>query len=81
MTGDQHLSRLYEPYLQQLSDETGWRYHRLVSLGQWDETLRNPAFAEIRRVAVDIRPYAAAIALCLVVLDFLPLGRWTNIGA
>lgn len=81
VTGDQHLSRLYEPYLQQLSDETGWRYHRLVSLGQWDETLRNPAFAEIRRVAVDIRPYAAAIALCLVVLDFLPLGRWTNIGA
>lgn len=73
VSGDQHLSRLYEPYLQQLGTELGWFYHRLQSVEQLSEALQSPQFAEQQKVQSDIRAYPAIVALVMLCLVYLPI--------
>lgn len=68
--GDQHLTRLYEPYLQQLSKEVAWSYHRLESSEQFSVALQTRLFAKQQKVLSDIRFYAAVIALFFLCLVF-----------
>ncbi len=72
--GDQHLTRLYEPYLQQLSKDLDWSYLRLESAEQLSGALLIPRFAEKKRVWVDMRRYPAGIALLL--LSAVYMRRW-----
>jgi mxaL protein len=69
--GDQHLTRLYEPYLQQLSKEVAWSYHRLETSEQLGFALQTALFAKQQKVLSDIRPYAAVTALFLLSLVFV----------
>lgn len=71
-SGDQHLTRLYEPYLQELSNEVDWTYHRLVTGEQFSLSLQTPQFAEQKEVTSDNRKTPAAIALLLLSLVYLP---------
>ncbi len=73
VSGDQHLSRLYEPYLQRLSRDLGWMYHRLESVEQLSEMLHRPQFAEQQKVQTDIRAYSAIVALVMLCLVYFPI--------
>lgn len=68
---DQHLTRLYEPYLQELSKEVDWSYHRLESLEQLNVALQTPKFSIQKNVLSDIRPYAAVTALIFICLIYV----------
>lgn len=70
-SGDQHLTRLYEPYLQQLSQQVGWSYHRLETSESLIATLQSSQFAKQQPVPSDIRIYPAIVALLLVSLVYL----------
>lgn len=70
--GDQHMSRLYEDYLQQLSRETGWAYHRLETFQQFNQALQNREFAKTQIIADDARKYPAFIALLLLAWIYQP---------
>ncbi|MDF1583399.1 MAG: VWA domain-containing protein [Methyloprofundus sp.] len=72
VTGDQHLTRLYEPYLQQLSKEVAWSYHRLESSELLNRALQTPLFAQQKQVQSDIRPYFAVLVLILLSLVYFP---------
>lgn len=71
-SGDQHLTRLYEPYLQQLSKEIDWSYHRLETFEQLNLALQTPGFAEKKKVLADIQKYPALFALILLTLVYWP---------
>ncbi len=71
--GDQHLSRLYEEYLQQLSQDAGLAYHRLETFTQLNQALQRQDFAEKKTIQEDVRKYSALIALFLLVLVYLPI--------
>jgi len=71
VTGDQHLTRLYEPYLQQLSKEVAWSYHRLETSELLNKALQTPAFAKQQQVLSDSRPYFAVFTLILLGLVYL----------
>nr|WP_305908856.1 vWA domain-containing protein [Methylomarinum sp. Ch1-1]MDP4521718.1 VWA domain-containing protein [Methylomarinum sp. Ch1-1] len=75
--GDQHMSRLYEPHLQQLSREMGWSYHRLETLDKLVQALSED-FADTQMVSEDIRVYSAVAALFLLLLAYLPFD-WASI--
>lgn len=72
VSGDQHLTRLYEPYLQQLSKEIDWSYHRLETFEQLNLALQTPGFAEKKKVLADIQKYPALFALILLTLVYWP---------
>ena len=72
VTGDQHLTRLYEPYLQQLSKEVAWSYHRLESSERLNKALQTPVFAKQQQVLSDSRPYFAVFTLILLGLVYFP---------
>lgn len=72
VTGDQHMSRLYESYLTQLAKETGWQYHRLENFDKFIAALQQPMFAIKQRVKTDIRNLYAAFALCLLIGVYMP---------
>jgi len=71
-TGDQHLTRLYEPYLQQLSKEVAWSYHRLETSDLLSKALQTPRFAKQQQVLSDSRPYFAVFTLILLSLIYFP---------
>lgn len=71
VVGDQHLTRLYEPYLQELSKEVDWSYHRLENLEKLNLALQTLNFAEQKNVLSDIRSYAATLALIVLCLVYL----------
>lgn len=71
VTGDQHLSRLYEAYLKQLSHEIGWPYLRLSDPQSLIAALQQPVFATHQTAATDIRHYFAIAALILLSAIFL----------
>ena len=68
--GDQHLTRLYEPYLQQLSEDVEWHYHRLETGEQFNRALQTTTYAIQKSVLSDSRPYAAVTALVLLCLVY-----------
>ncbi len=70
--GDQHLTRLYEPYLQELSKEVDWSYHRLESLEKLNVALQAPKFSIQKNILTDIRPYLAMLTLALLCLVYFP---------
>jgi mxaL protein len=70
--GDQHLTKLYESYLQQLSKEVDWSYHRLKTSEQLNKALQIPAFAKQQQVLSDSRPYFAVFTLILLGLVYFP---------
>ena len=70
--GDQHLTRLYEPYLQQLSKDVDWNYHRLENSDQFSKALQIPMFAKQQQVLSDSRPYFAIFTLILLGLVYFP---------
>lgn len=72
VTGDQHLTRLYEPYLQQLSKEVDWSYHRLETSEQFNKALQTPVFSKQQKALTDSRPYFAVFSLMLLGLVYLP---------
>jgi hypothetical protein len=72
VTGDQHLTRLYEPYLQQLSKDVDWVYHRLETSEQLSKALQIPMFAKQQQVLSDSRPYFAVFTLILLGLVYFP---------
>jgi mxaL protein len=71
VVGDQHLTRLYEPYLQELSKEVDWSYHRLKTTEQLDFALQIPQFSKQKDVLSDIRPCAAVTALIFICLIYV----------
>lgn len=73
--GDQHLTRLYEPYLQQLSKDVDWSYHRLETNELLNMALQTPKFAEQQKIQSDIRAYPAIFALGLLGLVYF---RWVR---
>jgi len=70
--GDQHLTKLYESYLQQLSKQVDWSYHRLETSEQLNKALQIPAFAKQQQVLSDSRPYFAVFTLILLGLVYFP---------
>ncbi len=72
VVGDQHLTRLYEPYLQQLSKQVKWAYHRLESSELLSKALQTPAFAKQQQILSDNRPYFAIFTLILLGLVYFP---------
>lgn len=72
VSGDQHLTRLYEPYLQQLSKQIDWSYHRLETSALLNKALQTPTFAKQQLVMSDRRPYFAVFVLILLVLVYFP---------
>lgn len=68
MSGDQHLTRLYESYLNQLSAELGWLYQRMDSTQAWKKKLLDKRFSQNLKTQRDIRGYYAMTALLLMVL-------------
>ncbi|WP_198245679.1 vWA domain-containing protein [methane-oxidizing endosymbiont of Gigantopelta aegis] len=75
VVGNQHLTRLYEPYLQQLAKDIGWAYHRLENSEQLKQALFVPEFARQQKVASDNRIYFAVIALVLLGWVYFPRRR------
>lgn len=74
-----YLSKLFDTELRALAGETGLQYHRLESPEQFKQLLLNPAFAESRRVATDIRWILACAALLLLLIAYCPSktkGTW-----
>lgn len=71
VSGDQHLTRLYEPYLQQLSKQIEWSYLRLETSEQLNLALQTAHFSELRAVQSDIRQYPAILALLLLSLVYM----------
>ena len=49
VVGDQHLTRLYEPYLQELSKDVEWSYHRLKTSESFNLALQTSLFAEQKK--------------------------------
>ncbi len=74
-TGDQHLTRLYEPYLQQLSKEVDWSYLRLETGELLNKELQRPVFAKQQQVLTDGRPYFAVFTLILLGVVYFPYLR------
>ncbi len=74
--GDQHLTRVYEPYLQQLSKEVGWSYHRLETSKSLSMALQAPQFSRRQQVLSDIRYWFAVFALVLLSLVYIPHIKW-----
>jgi len=72
VAGDQHLTRLYEPYLQQLSKQVGWTYHRLESSELFNKALQTSLFSKQQQVLSDGRPYFAVFTLILLVMVYFP---------
>ncbi|MDC9729260.1 MAG: VWA domain-containing protein [Methyloprofundus sp.] len=72
VSGDQHLTRLYEPYLEQLSKEIDWSYHRLESSELLNTALQAAVFAKKQSVLTDFRPYFAVFTLMLLGLVYFP---------
>ncbi len=72
ITGDQHLTHLYEPYLQQFSKEVAWPYHRLETTEKLSMALQKPQFSEQKKVLTDNRKYPALFALFLLALVYWP---------
>lgn len=70
VVGEQHLTRLYELYLKDLSKQVGWSYHRLETNEQLAFALQTQLFAKQKDVLSDVRPYAAVIALILLCLAY-----------
>jgi len=70
--GDQHLTKLYESYLQQLSKQVDWSYHRLETSEQLNKALQIPAFAKQQQVLSDSHPYFAVFTLILLGLVYFP---------
>ncbi len=75
VSGDQHLTRLYEPYLEQLSKDVDWVYHRLENSELLNKALQVPVFAKQQQVLSDSRPYYAVFTLILLVLVYFPCLR------
>ncbi|NOR68432.1 MAG: VWA domain-containing protein [Methylomarinum sp.] len=75
VSGDQHLTRLYEPYLEQLSKEVDWSYHRLENKELLSKALQTPRFAKQQQVLSDSRPYFAVFTLLLLSLVYFPALR------
>jgi mxaL protein len=71
VVGNQHLTRLYEPYLQELSKDVEWSYHRLENTKLFNLALQIPPFAEQKKVLSDNRKYPALLALVLLGGDAL----------
>ncbi|MCK5830420.1 MAG: VWA domain-containing protein [Methylococcales bacterium] len=76
VVGDQHLTRLYEPYLQDLSKDVEWLYHRLETSERFNLVLQTPHFAEQKKLLVDSRKYPAMLALLLLSLVYFPKYRY-----
>lgn len=72
VSGDQHLTRLYEPYLRQLSRQVDWAYHRLENHELLNKALQSPLFSKQQKVMSDRRPYFAVLTLALMGLVYLP---------
>lgn len=69
-TGDQHLTRLYEPYLQHTANKLDWSYHRLESSDKLSLALQTPYFSKQKKHLTDMRPYPAILALILLGLVY-----------
>ncbi len=72
VVGDQHLTRLYESYLQELSKDIDWFYHRLETRELLGKALLRPQFAKQKQVLSDMRAYPALFALIMLSLVYLP---------
>ena len=70
---NEHLSALREPHLQSLARQVGFQYRRLDEPGVIDEMIRDARFARRAPVPTDISWVAAAFALLVLVLRYLPL--------
>ena len=75
VSGDQHLTRLYEPYLQELSKDVEWTYHRLENSALLNKSLQIPLYAEQQQVLSDSRPYFAIFTLILLGFIYFPCLR------
>ncbi len=78
VSGDQHLTHLYEPYLQQLSHEVGWSYHRLEMSEHLNSVLQTPEFAKQQKGLSDNRTYFAVFSLILLAVIYFPSLRKVN---
>jgi len=68
----EHLSGLREAHLQRIAQRVGFEYAHLVSPATISEALRDPRFAQIRRVPTDLYWLPAAAALLVLAFRFRP---------
>ena len=72
--GSEHLSSLREGYLRLLANENGLAFARLRG-DEFSAALRAPALARPVTTTVDLRNALAALALVLLLVQWLPRGR------
>ena len=72
--GSEHLSSLREGYLRLLANENGLAFARLRG-DEFSAALHAPALARPVKTAVDLRNALAALALLLLLVQWLPLRR------
>jgi mxaL protein len=72
--GSEHLSSLREGYLRLLANENGLSFARLHG-DEVSAALRAPALSRPIKTAVDLRTALAALALTLLLLQWLPMRR------
>jgi mxaL protein len=70
--GTEHYSSLREDYLRRLASESGLDYFRLTSSDALGDRLRDRRLAHAERVATDLQPYLALVALGLLGAAFVP---------
>lgn len=74
--GQEHLSSLKQPYLQQLVEGLGLEYHRVDSAAGLEAALLAPALAGSKIGEIDVSRYLAGLALLLIVAHFFwPIRR------
>jgi mxaL protein len=69
--GQEHLSAVREPYLKQLSQETGLGYHRLKDFPGFLEAVSADALATYQTVPTDVRWAPASLALSFLAALYL----------
>jgi mxaL protein len=69
--GQEHLSAVREPYLKQLSQETGLAYHRLADFPGFLEALTAGSLATHQTVPTDMRWLPASLALSFLTAMYL----------
>jgi mxaL protein len=72
--GSEHLSSLREGYLRLLANENGLAFARLRG-DEFSAALRAPALARPVKTTIDLRNALAALALVLLLVQWLPLRR------
>ncbi|HYS67853.1 MAG TPA: vWA domain-containing protein, partial [Paraburkholderia sp.] len=68
----EELSQVREAYLQALSGQIGFGYRRLSTPAAFGDALLDPRFAQRAPTAVDLRWCAAAAALLMLAVTFMP---------